>query len=234
MRKEAPKSKFNRFKVFKTKSFRENNLRGGLKNAYRVQIWGRKWFGKQEEKISWLRLWAQSVWASRFKEKKVKRPNYPRIWAGGRPATFSGWPAILFLKTGRWPPLGKITGRWWSPHAHLALCKFWGRLEFSGPEKVQEKCTFWREIAPPEFQLQFLTCVSSSFIKIKVVTSPGGEPEATIESPSPKRAFPCSPFHDKHASWSAIVLHHYASNLHSHEHTCIVMHVFLILPCLCA
>ena len=38
MRKEAPKSKFNRFKVLKTERFRENNLRGTLENAYRAQI----------------------------------------------------------------------------------------------------------------------------------------------------------------------------------------------------
>ena len=38
MRKEAPKSKFNRFKVKRTESFRENNLRGALENTYRAQI----------------------------------------------------------------------------------------------------------------------------------------------------------------------------------------------------
>ena len=38
MRKEAPKSKFNRFKVLETECFRENNLRGALENAYRAQI----------------------------------------------------------------------------------------------------------------------------------------------------------------------------------------------------
>ena len=38
MRKEAPKSKFNRLKVLKTERFRENNLRGRLKSAYKVQI----------------------------------------------------------------------------------------------------------------------------------------------------------------------------------------------------
>ena len=38
MRKEALKSKFNRFKVLKTERFRENNLRGTLENVYRAQI----------------------------------------------------------------------------------------------------------------------------------------------------------------------------------------------------
>jgi len=38
MRKEAPKSKFNQFKVLKTERFRETNLRGTLENAYRAQI----------------------------------------------------------------------------------------------------------------------------------------------------------------------------------------------------
>ena len=39
MRKEAPKPKFNRFKVFKTEYFCENNLCGALENAYGTQIW---------------------------------------------------------------------------------------------------------------------------------------------------------------------------------------------------
>ena len=38
MRKEAPKSKLNRFKVKRTESFLETTLRGALENAYRVQI----------------------------------------------------------------------------------------------------------------------------------------------------------------------------------------------------
>ena len=38
MEKEAPKSKFNRFIVKSTESFRETTLCGVLENAYRVQI----------------------------------------------------------------------------------------------------------------------------------------------------------------------------------------------------
>ena len=56
MRKEALKSKFNRFKVLKTERFRENNLRGTLETAYRAQISGGKWFGKLEEMFSELHL----------------------------------------------------------------------------------------------------------------------------------------------------------------------------------
>ena len=64
-----------------------------------------------------------------------------------------------------------------------------------------------------------------------VVTSPGGEPEAAIESLSPKRAFPYSLFCDKHTSWFTLILHYHALSLHSHAHnwhshahTCIIMH----------
>ncbi|CAL5428092.1 unnamed protein product [Camellia sinensis] len=38
MRKEAPKPKFNRFKVLETEYFCENNLRGALENACETQI----------------------------------------------------------------------------------------------------------------------------------------------------------------------------------------------------
>ena len=51
MRKEAPKPKFNRFKVLETGCFCENNLRGALENAYKTQIWRRKCCGRQERKL---------------------------------------------------------------------------------------------------------------------------------------------------------------------------------------
>ena len=38
MGKEAPKPKFNRFKVLETEYFCENNLRGALENACGAQI----------------------------------------------------------------------------------------------------------------------------------------------------------------------------------------------------
>ena len=38
MRKEAPKSKINRFKVKRTESFRETTWCGALENAYKAQI----------------------------------------------------------------------------------------------------------------------------------------------------------------------------------------------------
>ena len=38
MRKEAPKPKFNRFKVLETEYFYENNLHGALENACETQI----------------------------------------------------------------------------------------------------------------------------------------------------------------------------------------------------
>ena len=38
MRKEAPKSKFNRFKVKKIGRFRETTWRGALENVYKAQI----------------------------------------------------------------------------------------------------------------------------------------------------------------------------------------------------
>jgi len=178
-----------------------------------------------------------------FKEKRLKRQNCPESGLSGRPATFSGRPAISFSKTGRWPPSPNKDGRWCSPHAPQGPCKFWGGLESPGPEKVQEKCTFCCEIAPPKPQLQLPMRVSSLLIESEiypfehVVTSPGGEPEAAIESPSLKRAFPCSLFWDKHTSWFMLVLHYHTHNLHSHAHnlhphahTCIVMHVSLISP----
>ena len=65
-----------------------------------------------------------------------------------------------------------------------------------------------------------------------VVTSPGSEPEVAIESPSPKCAIPCSLFCNEHASWFTLVLHYHAHDLHSHAHTCIVMHVSLTSPSL--
>ncbi|KAF5933443.1 hypothetical protein HYC85_029614 [Camellia sinensis] len=65
-----------------------------------------------------------------------------------------------------------------------------------------------------------------------VVTPPGGEPEVAIESPSPKRAFPCSLFCDEHTSGFTLVPRYHAHNLHSHAHTCIVMHVSLTSPSL--
>mgnify|MGYP003702595171 CR=1 FL=1 len=173
-----------------------------------------------------------------FKEKRLKRQNCPESGLSGRPATFSGKPAISFSKTGQWPPSPNKDGRWCSPHALQGPCKFWGGLESPRPEKVQEKCTFCREIALPELQLQLSMRVSSLLIESEiypfehVVTSPGGEPEAASESPSPKRTFPCSLFCDKRTSWFTLVLRYHARDLLSYAHTCIVMLVSLSSPSL--
>ncbi|THG04860.1 hypothetical protein TEA_011959 [Camellia sinensis var. sinensis] len=55
MGKEAPKPKFNQFKVLETEYFRENNLRGALKNAlFRKWIGGRDRVAFAETRVSLL------------------------------------------------------------------------------------------------------------------------------------------------------------------------------------
>ena len=99
MRKEAPKSKFNRFKMKRTESFCETTWCGALENAYRAQIWERKWSRKGEGLISDLMLWAKSVWLCVFKEMRVKGQDCPGFGLGGRPATFSGRPTTPCTQT---------------------------------------------------------------------------------------------------------------------------------------
>ena len=101
MRKEAPKSKFSRLKVLKTERFRENNLQKRLKSAYKVQIWKRKWFGRQEEKISHLWEWFRIEWMRIYIENEAKDKIAPHfVQVAGRPPFLAGRPFAFWKVAG--------------------------------------------------------------------------------------------------------------------------------------
>ena len=62
MRKEAPKPKFNHFKVPETECFCENNLHGALENARETQIWRGKCCRRQERRRSRLHYIGSKSW----------------------------------------------------------------------------------------------------------------------------------------------------------------------------
>ena len=108
MRKEAPKPKFNRFKVLETKYFYENNLHGALENACGPQIWRRKCCRRQEKGRSRLQYIGPKSWiegASKRRWKDQTAPGFGHM--AGRPSFLAGqlsafWitgrPAICFME----------------------------------------------------------------------------------------------------------------------------------------